>query len=69
MEWDIELFNSYIPIDVEGIWFLCLPCFAHIFVQFPHFNIPYNQYHKETLWSKTKKSDRIIGVASIDLPL
>ncbi len=33
-----------------------LPCFAHIFIQFPPSYIPYNPYHRETLWSNTKKS-------------
>ena len=34
-----------------GIWFLRLLCFTLIFVQFPPSDLPYNLYHRETLWS------------------
>jgi len=39
-----------------GIWFLRLPCFTLIFVQFPPSDIPYNLYHRETFLSNTEKS-------------
>jgi len=48
-----NLFKKAIKI---GIWFLYLPCFTHISIQFPPFDIPYNLYNRETLWSNTEKS-------------
>jgi hypothetical protein len=48
-----------------GIWFLYLPCFTHIFIQFPPFDIPYNLYHRETLWSNTEKSGKEMSLQKI----
>jgi len=39
-----------------GNWFLYLPRFTHISIQFPPSDIPYNLYHRETLWPNTEKS-------------
>ncbi len=39
-----------------GIWFLRLLRFALIFVKFLPSDIPCNLYHREILWSNTKKS-------------
>ena len=38
------------------ILFLYLPCITDIFVPFPPSGIPFNLYHRETLWSNTEKS-------------
>jgi len=43
-----------------GIWFLRLPDFTHIFVQFPPFDFLYNLYHREKFWSNTEKSGKEI---------
>jgi hypothetical protein len=37
--------------------FVLAVLYSH-FIQFPPFDIPYNLYHRETLWSNTEKSGK-----------
>jgi len=43
-----------VNVQDRNLVFVLAVLYSH-FIQFPPFDIPYNLYHRETLWSNTEK--------------
>ncbi|GAH17654.1 unnamed protein product, partial [marine sediment metagenome] len=65
--WPTDMFvhgNKGPDKEVLDLVFVLAVLYSH-FIQFPPFDIPYNLYHRKTLWSNTEKSGKEMSLQKI----